>query len=111
MASISYDTYILHAYPGTEGAVHWHVVGKYIEAVVKPPANLTAASRYVTAFEIGLKNSDFEQMRMLLGQWMFYSGREDPKAEFHSPTYTRTKADLEAATKKIDAAVKKYITL
>lgn len=111
MPSVPYDSYILHAYPGPLGGVHWHVVGKYIEALVKPPANLSAASLYVTASDIGLKNADFAQMRHLLNQWMYYNGLEDPKAEFHSFGYTTTKTDLEAMTKVIHEAVKRHITL
>jgi hypothetical protein len=108
MAAIDYNAHVLHVYKDPfSGAAQWHV-GKYVTALVKPPANLNETSVYMTADTIGLKDSVFEQMRYLLNQWMYFNGREDPRAEIHTESYNLVKSRVEAVVKVIDAAVKRY---
>ena len=109
MDYIDYNAHVLHVYKDPfSGEPQWHVVGKYVTALVKPPANLNESSVYLTADAIGLKDSVFEQMRYLLNQWNYFNGREDPRAEIHTESYNLVKSRVEAVAKVIDVAVKKY---
>lgn len=100
--------YVIHTYKRPDGALHWHVPGKLVQVLVRRPLDDCETSLYLTAADLGIKNTDLEQMHFWTDQWMFHNGREDPRAEFHSPAYIQAKTQVELLSPVIDAAVKKY---
>ncbi len=99
--------YVVHTYT-RDGGIHWHVAGRLVEVIVKPPLDQQESSLYLTAADLGLKNKVLAQMRTWTHQWCIQNGREDPRAEFHSAGYIQAKTYVEQLSPIIDAAVKKY---
>ena len=100
--------YVVHTYKRPDGSLHWHVPGKLVQVLVKRPLDECETSLYLTTADLGLKNSVLEKMHFWTHQWLINSGREDPRAEFHSAAYTQAKTQVEQLSPLIDAAVKKY---
>jgi hypothetical protein len=100
--------YVVHSYLREDGRPHWHVVGKYIEAIVKPPLDVQANSKYLTAKDLGLKDTTLQKTCFWTKQWLIYNGREDPRAEFHTAAYIQARCEVSVLSQIVDAAVKKY---
>lgn len=106
----SLNKYVVHAYysPLFKDQLIWNVHGKMVEAVVAPPRDLHTSSVFLTAADLGLKESVLVEMRAWVRHWMFHSGREDPRATHFSPSYLEAKRRVEELSGLIDPAVKKY---
>jgi hypothetical protein len=106
----SLNKYIVHAYhsPIFPDLLVWNVVGRLVEAVALPPADLHPSSIYLTAADLGIKESVLKDMRAWTLHFVFHNGREDPRAEQHSSSYLEAKHRVEELSGVIDPAVKKY---
>lgn len=100
--------YVVHTYKRPDSGLHWHVAGRRVEVIVKPPLDEQSDSLYLAATDLGLKNRLLEEMHIWTQQWFIYNGREDPRAEFHSAAYIQAKSQVERLSPIIDAAVKSY---
>ena len=106
------NQWAIHAYrsPFPEHAddvILWDFVGKRVEALVKPPKT-HPSSCLLSAADLRLKERVLIELRSAMDAWKFHNGREDPRAEHHTPAYLETKAQLEALTLTVNAALKTY---
>ena len=104
--------YAIHAFrsPFPEHAddvIMWDFVGRRVEAVVKPP-KMYDTSCLLSAADLRIKEQVLIDLKAVTAAWMYHNGREDPRAEHHTPTYLATKAQLEALTLTVNAALKTY---
>ena len=106
-----YNRYVLHAYysPYDPKVLLWNVVGKRVELAVRPIIRYTT-SRILDASALGIKESVLADMRTWTRLWMYHNGKEDPRAEHHSPAYLEAKAHVERLSGVIHTAVKAYYT-
>lgn len=104
-----YNRYVLHAHysPSDPEVLLWHVVGKRVELTSRPLTTYPS-SRLLDANALGLKESVLADMRTWTRLWMYHNGREDPRAEFHTPAYLEAKRNVEAFSTTITTAVKTY---
>ena len=103
------NRHVLHAHysPLDPEVLLWYVVGKRVELTSRPLTTYPS-SRLLDASALGLKESVLADMRTWTRLWMFHNGREDPRAEFHSPAYLESKKNVETLSGVIHSAVKKY---
>ena len=104
-----YNRYVLHAYysPHDPEVLLWHVVGKRVELTSRPLTTFPS-SRLLDASALGLKEAVLADMRTWTRLWMYHSGKEDPRAEHHTPAYLEAKRNVEALSGVIHTAVKAY---
>ncbi len=104
-----YNRYVLHAHyaPHDPTVLLWNVLGKRVELSLRPVTTYPS-SRILDANALGLKESILADMRSWTRLWMYHHGREDPRAEHHTPAYMEAKAHVERLSGVIHTAVKAY---
>lgn len=105
------NKYVIHAYyhPSFPEILTWYVVGKYVEAIVAP-IKTYESSQFLTAEDLGLKDSVLANMRIWTQQWKFHNGCVDPHSSSHTQAYLEAKHQVEKLTNIIHPAVKNYFT-